>query len=487
MSSSRDAIACAPQSPNALRVSRSARFMRHFRRDQRGNVAIIFALTSLVAVTLVGGAVDFGRVYSFKTKMQSALDAAALAGATFLMMDPAHDVSKAGDQASKYFNSVVNAEHGAVATPIVTAQTKTVSITADAVVPTPFLSLIGINSIPLNGVALATGTALIAGGSGQDEVELALMLDITGSMGESALTGGTKLDAMKLAAKDLIDILMPDNGGTIHAKVALAPFSARINAGDYAAAATGQPLVKTTTSNYQCNPHEVCEQVCTSYKKNGSCKSYDNQCTTVYDTCTSSKTTYLRRCMEERTGPLKFEDDTPGSGFPYTYVSNLNSATNCTPTQAIVPLTSDKTVLKDRITNFTASGSTAGHLGTAWAWYMLSPDWSGVFSGTAAPKAYNTPKLRKIAVLMTDGEYNLYYSSGQGDSTAQARSLCANMKAAGIEVFTVGFMLDTDVSKETMRQCASTTENAFLADNGQQLYDAFRAIAYKVVPIHLKK
>jgi hypothetical protein len=152
-----------------------------------------------------------------------------------------------------------------------------------------------------------------------------------------------------------------------------------------------------------------------------------------------------------------------------------------------MPLSTDKSALKNRITAFAASGSTAGHLGTAWAWYLLSPEWSSVFTGTAAPKAYGTPKLRKIAVLMTDGEYNLYYSSGQGDSTTQARTLCTNMKAAGVEVFTVGFMLDTDISKETMRQCASSEDKAFLAENGQQLADAFRAIAYKLVPIHLKK
>ena len=57
---------------------------------------------------------------------------------------------------------------------------------------------------------------------------------------------------------------------------------------------------------------------------------------------------------------------------------------------------------------------------------------------------------RKIAVLMTDGEYNEWYSSGQGDSIAQAKSLCTKMKAKEIEIFTVGFKLDTQESIDTL-------------------------------------
>ena len=74
------------------------------------------------------------------------------------------------------------------------------------------------------------------------------------------------------------------------------------------------------------------------------------------------------------------------------------------------------------------------------------------------------PLLKKVAVLMTDGEYNQQYcnsttpntagamipdydtgtsgancKSPNGTSTQQARSMCVAMKAAGITVYTVGF------------------------------------------------
>lgn len=44
------------------------------------------------------------------------------------------------------------------------------------------------------------------------------------------------------------------------------------------------------------------------------------------------------------------------------------------PDKAIVPLSDNKTALKNSINSYTAAGSTAGHIGIAWAWYLLSPN-----------------------------------------------------------------------------------------------------------------
>jgi hypothetical protein len=37
---------------------------------------------------------------------------------------------------------------------------------------------------------------------------------------------------------------------------------------------------------------------------------------------------------------------------------------------------------------------------------MLLPNWSQFLTGSAKPAAYSLPNTKKIAVLMTDGEYN---------------------------------------------------------------------------------
>ena len=50
----------------------------------------------------------------------------------------------------------------------------------------------------------------------------------------------------------------------------------------------------------------------------------------------------------------------------------------------VMPLTSDVDALKAKINGLSASGGTAGHLGTAWAWYTLSPNWASLWP-TAEP------------------------------------------------------------------------------------------------------
>ena len=58
---------------------RMAPLLQRLRRDQSGNVAMLFSLLLIPLVAMIGLAVDFGRVYSVTSHTQAALDAAALA------------------------------------------------------------------------------------------------------------------------------------------------------------------------------------------------------------------------------------------------------------------------------------------------------------------------------------------------------------------------------------------------------------------------
>ncbi len=471
-----------------------------FARNERGSVAIIFALSSFVVVSMVGGAVDFGRAYSLKSKMQNALDAASLASASAYANDPNHDVQAALQQGAKFFNATMSDVPGASMNISMDEASQTVTMTATAPTKTPFLTLVGINNITLEVTSEATTTETLASSGGATAVEIAMMLDVTGSMAWDSGNGTAKISALKTAAKSFVDTLIP-NTGTPKAKIALAPFAQRINLGDdYITAATGQSLTKQETTTSQCNPHTTCVQVCTGYKKGGTeCNKWKDQCTTTYETCSSTSTKYLGRCTTERTGSSAFTDDNPAANryFPATWYNNVTDAQRCsTSSQAssnlptstsIMPMTTNKVALKDKIEGLSTHGGTAGHLGTAWAWYLLSPEWSGVFTGTSAPKAYNTEKLKKIAVLMTDGEYNTYYASNQGDSVDQAKDQCSEMKAKGIEVYTVGFKLDSQTAIDTLSYCATDSNHAFLAENASQLDAVFKEIAYRAVPLHLAK
>ncbi|MDP8915628.1 MAG: pilus assembly protein TadG-related protein, partial [Pseudomonadota bacterium] len=127
-------------------------------------------------------------------------------------------------------------------------------------------------------------------------------------------------------------------------------------------------------------------------------------------------------------------------------------------------LTSDYEGLKTAVDAMTPDGSTNIPMGLVWGWHVLSP--SAPFSdGTA----YDTQGVKKIAVLMTDGENSLTTEAGSdpanlngseysgvgyvwqnrlgttsGDWTtrrnamdARLTELCTNMKAKGVVIYTI--------------------------------------------------
>lgn len=455
-----------------------AGLLRGLARDERGVVVIWFALTISAVLGLVGGAVDYGRATLARERLQSAVDSAVLAAARVWQIEA--DMAVAEEKARAHFDGNMPTGVQAAVTSFVPDLTEmTFTMTATGYVSTPFLSL-----MRSTGFTFTTrGQALIAGGGNAGtNLEVSLMLDVTGSM------GGTKIADLKLAAKDLIDIVIWDDQSEYTSRVALAPFSAAVNVGP------------TLGPHVAFNPSSSL-----SFRlQSGS---------------TSTRYRTNNYCVTERVGGNKFTDAAPvgTDRIPRLYMSSSSSA--CAPNVAVVPLSSNKTTLKSTIDSFGASGVTSGHLGTAWAWYMLSPTWWSQVPATVYPNSRPSPYamisqvgekgqplLKKIAVLMTDGDYNEQYcnsttsgtagasitdreagSSGancyspNGNSRTQAAALCTAMKAAGVTVYTVGFGLGSSGTQVTLLQnCASEPHMFYNTQSGDELRNAFRHIATSI-------
>lgn len=278
-------------------------------------------------------------------------------------------------------------------------------------------------------------------------LEIAMMLDVSSSMsGSTEVHGVTKLKAMQDAAKALIDTAVQSQQAPYTSRVALVPYSTAINVGStYFAAVTGASASGSWTS------------------------------------------------VVERTGTTQYTDDAPASKLFGSFKSmkqyakddsgsplwSVRDASSNTPSSAsrIRPLSSDKPSLKTAVGNLTTSGRTAGHLGTAWAWYVLSPKWSTVWGGSA-PNTYNPVGTYKAVVLMSDFEMNTYYA-GSDNSSLQTKKLCAAMKEAGITVYTVGYKVPANNATATdlWHSCASDPDKVFSADTVSELLAAFKAIA----------
>ena len=181
----------------------------------------------------------------------------------------------------------------------------------------------------------------------------------------------------------------------------------------------------------------------------------------------------------------------------------------CTSHQ-IVPLTSNKPALHAAINALVDNGSTSGSLGVLWSWYMLAPNFGYVWPVESRPAAYRGDNLLKAAIIMTDGEFNTVHCNGvvarntgtgsgggkincdapNGDPYDQARAYCNAMKASanGIIVYTVGFGISPGTpAADFMSSCASTSENAYLAQNGAALTAAFRQIAQNISALRVAR
>jgi Flp pilus assembly protein TadG len=163
-----------------------------FRRNSRGNVAVITALATLPMIAAVGCVIDYTTASMIKTKLQSAADAASLAAvsnnsplvATAKAMSGSGSVAGGSTFALNFFNANLSTAPQDIGytslspTATVTKNgmklTATVSFTAQ--VPTTFMGIAGFNKIALSGTSTASYTL-------STYIDFYMALDVSGSMG----------------------------------------------------------------------------------------------------------------------------------------------------------------------------------------------------------------------------------------------------------------------------------------------------------------
>jgi len=445
-----------------------------FTRNAAGDVALMFGLMTFSLFMFIGAAVDLSRWINARTATMDAIDAAVLAAGRALQTGASQDSAKElarqvylSNTAGRFSvqNDTINFD--------IRDNGTTVVATGHAHIQTPFMGLASIRTLPLFVASEAPEAKTAQNSAANYNREVALMLDVSGSMCSPC----SKRDDMRAAAKDLVDIMMVNNGKTAYwSKIAIVPFSGDVRPPAGLLAAATDPAWPADRSF--------------TYETGGKKKRTE----TVQ---------YARtECVAERTGDDKYTDAQPGAGNYVMSTYRQDGRCVIDSGAAVSPLSLDKTAIKKKIDALMTGGGTAGHVGTAWAYYMLSPKWNAVVPLSSQASAYDTPKLKKIAVLMTDGEYNLEYdangidtsdkvagSSANGvSSAAQAIAICNEMKKNGIDVFTVGFDLGGNVTAiNTMNKCASDASKSYTVATGEQLRAAFRDIAIRTTELHLSK
>lgn len=429
---------------------------RRFASDTRGNIAMISAFVIPVLLLITFGGIDIHRASTVKANLQDALDAATLAAARSpytgntditrvglaslrANLAPYTDITLLTDQTT----FVLDTSTGAV---VGDAKVNVTALVANIILPI---------------VGRGTGDQIPVGAHSEvlrsnNRVEVALVLDNTGSM------SGAKLTNTKAAAIDLIDRLEAADSRSIEPdaiKISLVPFSqtVRISAGG-----------SNTVPSYMSNA--------TTHTGGGAWNASSNP-TSLFSAARGRFTlfgdigTTWGGCVESRPAPYDIRDDGPSGTtqtrlfVPYfapdqpdegdypndstwrnyadegnDYLEDARNGNNNTfasttaredewgrrlrnrakyataykrsgsystswgpnrgcNLQPLIRLTDDYDALRTAVNNMIASGNTNVPLGTMWGWHTLSPN-----APFGDGRAYGTERLTKIIIIMTDGE-----------------------------------------------------------------------------------
>ncbi len=486
-------------------ASLSSRLLRRFASCIRGSAAIAFGLSLIPMMGIAGMAIDYASALRANQLLKAAADAASLAvaqsGAT--NPDAAEDVAMAyfPDNSPlrsmlKYFDVQVKIEANNV-----------YAVTASGSLPTTLTKVLGIDALKLN----ITSKAAV----GMGTAEIALVLDNTGSM------AGARIDALKSASALLLDKIEAATDPSTR-KVGLVPFGQYVNVGlssrgqpwlsvpnDYVETTTEcemeRPIVsktncrmvtKTVTRYTQGAPYQVAVTSVVDGVSTVTYKTRYEQGTPYQETVTEEECDYVYgdpvSVCETDTDDHEWEGCVGSRNYPLN-TQALADITNPVPgimdvecTEGLTRLTSDLSSIRSRISSMSPSGETYIPSGLIWGWRVLSHQ--SPFADGADP---SNAAVRKIMVLMTDGANTKSprYPDHKGSDAALANrlslELCTNIKAAGIQIFTVAFNVTDPTALDVMTRCATGRPYAYSASGATELAEAFSKIGQSLAQLRL--
>jgi len=340
---------------------------RRFLHREDGTVTVFAAIIFILMIGVGGIAVDIMRYETQRTQLQYTLDRAVLAAASLTQtLDPQSVVESYFETAGLGdYRLRVDVEEG--------VNFRRVEATAEMEIQTLFMSLFG--------QRVLTSPAAGAAEERIQNIEVSLVLDVSGSMG-----GSNRMTNLRPAARSFVTSVMQANdnpNGDQLVSVSIVPYDNSVNMGTTLASV----FALTNEHNYS---------RCARF--------YENDFTTA----AINPSVPLQRMGH-------FDRDTNWWADPIR-----SPACHTDDTAAIMPWSNDEDDLHDLIDSLQANGWTAIDQGMRWAVALLDPAARPALSGLVStgqvhpdfdgrPAAYNDEETLKVIVLMTDGENTRQY------------------------------------------------------------------------------
>lgn len=393
--------------------------------DLRGTVAVTFALSFIPVLFAVGSAVDYGRYLNSEQRLQAAADAVALMIAKDV--ENGVPIDTINRRLPGYFDTemqVRRMENVDISFSYDPA-TYTVVVDASGDVPTTFMALAGVDLMPAR-----TQSRVVNGG---DYLEVALVLDNTGSM-----QNNNKLTELKKAAKKMIaDLSATPTAQQGRAKVGIVPFGVTVNVGVLQTLAPWLGPIQT-------------QRVCTGSGSRRVCV---------------DQPLVWNGCVGDRVSPYTTTNAAPVSGSTL-YPRNYDTCGLTT----LMPLTSNFSSATSKIDAMVATGNTNIPIGLMWGWNMVTP--GAPMSNAMRPEP--TERVMRYIILLTDGD-NTQNTLGSSRATIDTytEETCNRVKAAGVTLFTIRVI---DGNAALLRSCATAPSYYYDVNNASALTSVFQQI-----------
>ncbi len=198
---------------------------QRFKNSRDGNIAMLFAFMTMVLFLFMGGAVDYARWNGVRADMIESMDAASLAVAQLAQADPNLTDAQLITYGEKFFaeNFKHDTDVNAFSLNFDLADQRVISTCVVGNLDTLLLGVAGITTLDVDKCVEITR-------KGSGRIELALVLDVTGSM-DSSIGGKKKINSLKDAVTELLDVMYKGSPTSNNLKIGVVPFNPYINAG----------------------------------------------------------------------------------------------------------------------------------------------------------------------------------------------------------------------------------------------------------------
>ena len=516
---------------------------------RRGGLTAIAAVVAVAVVGLAGFALDLSRAWLVSARLKSAVDAAALIAARG-MDDPDRDAtarrlfwvnfSRNAATGGSYMGASISALD------VTQLDTGRMQVTARAILSTTLFNVVSPRTMAVTETSVAQREA--------NGIELALVLDQTAS--------ASGADAARLqAAQDGVGRLLSALYGTGDTQpdlsVAVVPFARSINIGTgsgallntagmppgWSANAWGGCVEARATAGHDLTDDPPVTPPSrfrpffwqSTYRQVGTVR--QGRCAEADSYPPQPGDRGERYCFGDNDwgAPQALLDLNPGYsalrglGLGRSDAAGPNLLCAVAPLQSLQASRASVLQAVNALTLPATSGGASIVLGLQGAWYVLSPNWGGVWPNTAV--AYGARGMRKVVVLLSSGANGwlpqnsfsprvrataqgdgaeLFYgpygraanwngarltppvtpgNRASGDAALDSRMLavCQAMRDRGIRIFVIGLDVPSGAARGLLQGCASGANYYFESAGTAELESRFAEVGNALTNLRLSQ